>query len=166
MTAPCLNKRVWKSLKILGPEAPRVAAVKKLSAPWKMSTIFREIFCGHFPWKLKDENLQKISPKFRRIFRRSLRKISQELRSGGLRAQENLTTSSDANCRCQGRPFQRSLFQQQRGWHKGVRHSLVVKAFACSKSHGAFGPKMAKRDRNEFSGPFDSGAQQVQRVGK
>ena len=53
-----------------------------------MSRIFREIFCGHFPWKLKDENLRKISPKFRRIFRRSLRKISQELRSGGLRAQQ------------------------------------------------------------------------------
>ena len=52
-----------------------------------MSTIFREIFCGHFPWKLKDENLRKISPKFRRICRRSLAKISQELRSGGLRAQ-------------------------------------------------------------------------------
>ena len=52
-----------------------------------MSRIFREIFCGHFPWKLKDENLRKISPKFRRIFRRSLRKIPQELRSGGLRAQ-------------------------------------------------------------------------------
>ena len=52
-----------------------------------MSRIFREIFCGHFPWKLKDENLRKISPKFCRIFRRSLRKISQELRSGGLRAQ-------------------------------------------------------------------------------
>ena len=47
-----------------------------------MSTIFREIFCGHFPWKLKDENLQKHLPKFRRIFRRSLAKISQELRSG------------------------------------------------------------------------------------
>ena len=53
-----------------------------------MSRIFREIFCGHFPWKLKDENLRKISPTFRRIFRRSLRKISQELRSGGVRAQE------------------------------------------------------------------------------
>ena len=52
-----------------------------------MSRIFREMFCGHFPWKLKDENLRKISPKFHRIFRRSLRKISQELRSGGLRAQ-------------------------------------------------------------------------------
>ena len=52
-----------------------------------MSRIFREFFCGHFPWKLKDENLRKISPKFRRIFRRSLRKISQELRSGGLRTQ-------------------------------------------------------------------------------
>ena len=39
-----------------------------------MSRIFREIFCGHFPWKLKDENLRKISPKFRRTFRRSLRK--------------------------------------------------------------------------------------------
>ena len=50
-----------------------------------MSRIFREIFCGHFPWKLKDENLRKISPKFRRIFRRSLRRISQELRSGGSR---------------------------------------------------------------------------------
>ena len=44
-------------------------------------------FLRHFPWKLKDENLRKISPKFRRIFRRSLRKISQELRSGGLRPQ-------------------------------------------------------------------------------
>ena len=52
-----------------------------------MSRIFREIFCGHFPWKLKYENLRNISPKFRRIFRRSLRKTSQELRSGGLRAQ-------------------------------------------------------------------------------
>ena len=30
-----------------------------------------EIFCGHFPWKLKDENLRKISPKLRRIFRQS-----------------------------------------------------------------------------------------------
>ena len=48
-----------------------------------MSRIFREIFCGHFPWKLKDENLRNISPKFRRIFRT----ISQGLRSGGLRAQ-------------------------------------------------------------------------------
>ena len=54
-----------------------------------MSRIFCEIFCGHFPWKLKDENLRKISPKFRRIFRRSLRKILQELRSGGSRAQLN-----------------------------------------------------------------------------
>ena len=53
---------------------------------WKMSWIFREKFCGHFPWKLKDEKLRKISPKFRRIFRRALAKISQELRSGGLRA--------------------------------------------------------------------------------
>ena len=33
-----------------------------------MSRIFREIFCGHFPWKSTDENLRKISPKFRRIF--------------------------------------------------------------------------------------------------
>ena len=52
-----------------------------------MSRIFREICCGHFPWKLKDENLRKISPKFCRIFHRSLAKTSQELRSGGLRAQ-------------------------------------------------------------------------------
>ena len=52
-----------------------------------MSRIFREIFCGHFPWKLQDENLRKISPKFRRISRRSLTNISRELRSGGVRAQ-------------------------------------------------------------------------------
>ena len=54
-----------------------------------MSRIFRDIFCSHFPWKLKDEDLRKISPKFRRIFRRSPRQISQELRSGKLRAQGN-----------------------------------------------------------------------------
>ena len=29
-----------------------------------MSRIFRDIFCGHFPWKLKDENLRNILPKF------------------------------------------------------------------------------------------------------
>ena len=82
---------------LLGPEAPRVAAVKKpqFGAPWKMSRIFREMFCGHLPWKLKDENLRKISPKFRRIFRRSLRKISQELRSGGLRAQHSVAGCSN-----------------------------------------------------------------------
>ena len=74
---------------LLGPPAPRVAAMKKtlFGALWKMSRIFREIFCGHFPLKLKDENLRKISPKFRCIFRRSLANFSQELRSGGLRAQ-------------------------------------------------------------------------------
>ena len=60
-----------------------------------MSRIFRAIFCGHFPWKLKDENLRKISPKFRRIFRRSLRKISQELRSGELQAQLLCHTNPD-----------------------------------------------------------------------
>ena len=74
----------------IGPQSPQSCSSEKtqFGAPWKMSTIFREIFCGHFPWKLQDENLRKISPKFRRIFRRSLRKISQELRSGGLRAQQ------------------------------------------------------------------------------
>ena len=56
-------------------------------ALWKMSRILREFFCGHFPWKMKDENLRKNSPKFRHIFRRSLINISQELRSGRLRAQ-------------------------------------------------------------------------------
>ena len=28
-------------------------------ALWKMSRSFREVSCGHFPWKLNDENLQK-----------------------------------------------------------------------------------------------------------
>ena len=41
-----------------------------------------------FPGKLKDEDLRKMLPKFRRIFRRSLPKMSQELRSGGLQAQQ------------------------------------------------------------------------------
>ena len=40
-----------------------------------------------FPWKLKDENLQNVSPKFRCIFRLSLEKNSPELRSGELLAQ-------------------------------------------------------------------------------
>ena len=64
-----------------------------------MSRLFLEIFCGHFPWKLKDENPRKISPKLRRIFRRSLRKISQELRSGGLRAQQSARKNSRKNTR-------------------------------------------------------------------
>ena len=34
-----------------------------------LSPIFREMFCAHFSWKLKDENRRRISPFFRRIFR-------------------------------------------------------------------------------------------------
>ena len=33
-----------------------------------MSRIFREIFCGHFPWKLKDENLRKFRQNFAAFF--------------------------------------------------------------------------------------------------
>ena len=75
----------------VGPPSPQRCSSEKtlFGALWKMSRIFCENFCGHFPWKLKDENVRKISPKFRRNFRRSLAKNSQELRSGGLSAQEN-----------------------------------------------------------------------------
>ena len=52
-----------------------------------MSRILREISCDRFSWKSKDENLQKVSPNFHRIFRPSLVKISPELRSGRLWAQ-------------------------------------------------------------------------------
>ena len=45
-------------------------------AVWKMSRIFREISCGHFPWKLKDEYLQKVSPNFRCTFHSSLTRTS------------------------------------------------------------------------------------------
>ena len=31
--------------------------------------IFREISCGHFSWKMKDENRRNVSPNFRHIFR-------------------------------------------------------------------------------------------------
>ena len=46
-------------------------------ALWKMSAISREISCGHFPWTLNDENLQKFSPdrsriSFKRFTRTSL----------------------------------------------------------------------------------------------
>ena len=73
----------------IGSPSPQSCSSEKtlFGTVWKMSRIFREFFCGHFPWKLQDENLRKISPKFHRIFRRSLTKISRELRSGGMRAQ-------------------------------------------------------------------------------
>ena len=74
---------------LLGSPSPQSCSSEKtlFGTVWKTSRIFREFFCGHFPWKLQDENLQKNSPKFRRVFRRSLTKNSRELRSGGMRAQ-------------------------------------------------------------------------------
>ena len=48
---------------------------------------FVNYFAAIFPGNLKDENLRNILPKFRGMFRRSLAKISQEPRSGGLLAQ-------------------------------------------------------------------------------
>ena len=97
----CIPLDAPKALAVSNPtcnsrETPNLRTLKTLSALIKevhafllrkTSRIFRENFCGHFPWNLKDENLRKKSPIFRRIFRRSLRQISQELRSGGLRAQ-------------------------------------------------------------------------------
>ena len=58
----------------------------------KICETFRQNFAAFFAdlfEKIRKNfaNLRKMSPKFRHIFRRSLRKISQELRSGGLRAQ-------------------------------------------------------------------------------
>ena len=47
-----------------------------------MSRIFREFFCGHFPWKLQDENLQKNSPKFRRIFADLLQEFRENFALG------------------------------------------------------------------------------------
>ena len=56
-----------------------------------MWRIMHEISCGHLSWKLKDENLRKISPKLRRIFRQPFEinrpRISPEFRSGGLQPQ-------------------------------------------------------------------------------
>ena len=50
----------------------------------------REFSCGNVPWKLKEENLRKSSPKFRRVLRQLFEtdrpKISLEFRSGGLQA--------------------------------------------------------------------------------
>ena len=37
-----------------------------------------EISCTHFPWKLKDENPRKKSPKFRCIFHQSLKLADQK----------------------------------------------------------------------------------------
>ena len=114
---------------LMGPEAPRVAAVKKLNLVYrgKCQGFFVNFFFGHFPWKLKDENLRKISPKFRRIFRRSLRKISQELRSGGLRAQFKAVAGSASN-------------RKLAGYCEGVLHFPVtgrqicrVQAASCQK---------------------------------
>ena len=57
---------------------------------WKMWRIFREISCGHVSWKLKGENLQNFSPKFRRSFRLCRRKISPEFRSREFPSQDTL----------------------------------------------------------------------------
>ena len=84
---------------MLGPEAPRVAAVKK-NLIWctveNIEDFSWKLFCGHFPgnWRTK------ICEKFRRNFSPhfsllSSRKNSQELRSGGLRAQENAEHADD-----------------------------------------------------------------------
>ena len=100
------------SLRSTIPEAPRVAAMKKLNLVHrgKCRGFFVKFFCGHFPWKLKDENLRKISPKFRRIFRRSLRKISQELRSGGCGA----SLPYDLRCCTPPKRHERSLWCKKR----------------------------------------------------
>ena len=50
-----------------------------------MLRIFLWNLLRSFSLEIEDENLQKNSPKIRRIFRRSLTKNSQELRSGRLR---------------------------------------------------------------------------------
>ena len=79
------------SKKMLGPPNRQSCSSEKkalFGAVWKMSRIFCELFCSPFPLKLKDENLKIYLPKFRRIFRRSLTKISQEFRSGGSQAQQ------------------------------------------------------------------------------
>ena len=79
-TLPALE--LWKNL--VAPTSQSCSSERTLfDAVWKMSRIFREISCGHFPWKLKDENLQDDSPNVHRTFRASLAQISQELRSGG-----------------------------------------------------------------------------------
>ena len=41
-----------------------------------MSRTFREMFCGHIPWKLKKGNLQKL----RQIFAALLAKLSETFR--------------------------------------------------------------------------------------
>ena len=46
-----------------------------------MRRILREISCGHFSWTFKDEDLQRFSPKFRRIFGLCQPEISPEFRS-------------------------------------------------------------------------------------
>ena len=55
-------------------------------ARWNLSRIFREISCGHLPWKLEDENQPELSTEIHRIVRLSLTNISPKLRSGGLLA--------------------------------------------------------------------------------
>ena len=53
---------------------------------WNLSRTFRKISCGHFSWKLKDENRRSFSPNFRHIFRPCRRKVSPEFRSWGFSA--------------------------------------------------------------------------------
>ena len=80
--APCFRE-------LLGPPAPRVAAVKKtlFGTVWKMSRIFVNFIAAIFPGNWRTKICKNFRQKFRRIFRRSLTKISRELRSGGMRAQ-------------------------------------------------------------------------------
>ena len=47
-----------------------------LGAVWKMSRIFREVFCGPFLWKLKDENLWKSSSHFSPVSYKNFARIS------------------------------------------------------------------------------------------
>ena len=75
-----------------------------------------EISCGRFPWKLKDENLQKKSPQLRCFFGQSFEidrpKNSPEFRSGRLRPQR-FGWSSERSLLCRpDKQMPRSLGQQ------------------------------------------------------
>ena len=48
-----------------------------------MSRILREIFCGHLPWKLKDENLRKFRQNFVAFFADLFEKFRKNFALGG-----------------------------------------------------------------------------------
>ena len=67
-------------------EQPRLGTADLFGALWKMPRTLRVISCGHFPWKLKDENLRNKIANVSHIFRQSLAKLSPALRPRRLRA--------------------------------------------------------------------------------